>query len=634
MSTELASPFKGRSQIAPAPTHSHDVSAGVSVSGGSAATPNSGSLHAHAGSRQLVENDMAQPPFGPMPSTSGDSENSEHLGGGGGGGGAHDDEELLSELRKQQHRSKKKKNDKTKFEVPQNGDVQSGPKEHQILDVMTSLHITRVGGKARARRLLAAQKSKEARENNTAKNNGLAFTSAMSTLANNLARTRTAATVAQDQLGKVSSFITGLFVTGEDEPLYSIMFKIIAMHSIIFAYLAVGSASLKALELSNEKSSLDEWSKQNAALMDTAYGASHGACTNFTPATSTACRKALDDLLEHHGSASTKQRALARQACKAGEATCGKMHYSFDYWHSWNCLFSTITTIGYGNIAPATPEGRAFLLIYSLIGFVLNGVTLTTMSTLINRFSTYLNTLIDLPLVSEQYENVFLISIATMAHVIFYSLIMMDTEGWDMPTSVYFSWVTFTTIGFGDYYPTNEGAKAVGGYARYIMINTIMTMTGLSILASLLGALADATTSSLKELFEHVAEDLGLKEDSSDDEEKTGTPKPYIAQLPRLPSNLDAGAHVALKPKVPKLAHRTRLPPVEKPALRPDGLPRLMSAKQNVDLPNLPSAFADEDTNRNNNNNNNNMNGIEFRPPSPVKTVASDEALSKLDVEA
>ena len=58
-----------------------------------------------------------------------------------------------------------------------------------------------------------------------------------------------------------------------------------------------------------------------------------------------------------------------------------------------------------------------------------------------------------------------------------------------------------------------------------------------------------------------------------------------------------------------------------------------MSTKQNVDLPNLPSAFADEDTNRNNNNNNN-MNGIEFRPPSPVKTVASDEALSKLDVEA
>eukprot|EP00795_Rhopilema_esculentum_P010624 gene10624-19364_t len=198
--------------------------------------------------------------------------------------------------------------------------------------------------------------------------------------------------------------------------------------------------------------------------------------------------------------------------------------YKWDFYESCFYVGSLLTTIGYGHITPSTIRGRAFSIIYSLVGIPLtllvirdlsniitNCVHKTTIKLLIffdrhgnssdNRNSNSgasdhvmlrkLSRNITSPLLSNYATSVKVLSIIVLflLVVIFLlvsALMRVYAEGWTFFEGFYFWYITLTTIGFGDYVPY-DGKKPPSDFLVVIYyFGTFYLLLGLSLVASLI----------------------------------------------------------------------------------------------------------------------------------------------------
>ena len=131
-------------------------------------------------------------------------------------------------------------------------------------------------------------------------------------------------------------------------------------------------------------------------------------------------------------------------------------------------LFHFFVSVGYGNLAPATAGGRTFCIVYALIGIPL---TLMLLAVVGNQIVKCLNDACAW-LVGRirQYHSGYLYEdsgavisapVWIALPMIFFFLAAMSSmycalEGWDFGTALYFIFITFTTIGFGDVVPRTQ----------------------------------------------------------------------------------------------------------------------------------------------------------------------------------
>ncbi|KAL7644360.1 UNVERIFIED_CONTAM: hypothetical protein RMT77_005187 [Armadillidium vulgare] len=121
------------------------------------------------------------------------------------------------------------------------------------------------------------------------------------------------------------------------------------------------------------------------------------------------------------------------------------------WYNSFFFSFQTITTIGFGMMAPKTILGKSLLILYSLFGVPFNGIVFASLADL---FSKKFVKKID----NKRYELKIMIVLDAILYLIpglfiFFitpSLIFMIVEGWDYVSSMYYVFVTLNTIGFGD----------------------------------------------------------------------------------------------------------------------------------------------------------------------------------------
>lgn len=330
-----------------------------------------------------------------------------------------------------------------------------------------------------------------------------------------------------EQLSEFADSLWNSSIDQEDTRI--VLVKAAFLYSCLYSYLAIGSLVLKGIEHGPEKDRIEAWRVASAS----AEARVETMCMGEESVSKQLCNQAIQALVNF--TSDGRNTVLREQAALLDE---GKLAYHFGFWNCWYVVFQTISTIGYGDITPETEDGRTFLMLYGLLGIGLHGMILIRDAVVINRISDYLNARMDLPYFSERYENVILISSFALGQIILYAAFMGHMEDWSYADSIYYAWVSFTTIGYGDYAPTTRGAYtldrngATEYFAAYILIWTMLTCFGLSLLAAFLGAAIDASTLDLKEVLERVMDAAGIEEEE-DDSPPASPPSPAAAGTQR-----------------------------------------------------------------------------------------------------
>ncbi|CAF0829620.1 unnamed protein product [Rotaria sp. Silwood1] len=169
-----------------------------------------------------------------------------------------------------------------------------------------------------------------------------------------------------------------------------------------------------------------------------------------------------------------------------------KFVYKWTYSTAILYAATLVTTIGYGNISPKTTLGKISTVIYALIGILLVvswlklvGDSLALLATqyyqrLSRCYRRYLKEK-KISLREKVDEKVpFWVPITLLIlYLIAGSLLFATWEGWSYIDSAYFSFITFTTIGFGDLVPGETTITHRNGRslicAMYLLFGVMLT---------------------------------------------------------------------------------------------------------------------------------------------------------------
>ena len=153
---------------------------------------------------------------------------------------------------------------------------------------------------------------------------------------------------------------------------------------------------------------------------------------------------------------------------------------------------------GYGTIAPETPGGQILFIFYALLGVPLALIFLTTIGSIM---SDWLNAALA-PLVKQCSKKSTIIAraIGTLATIlialIFFIIIpasifyvVESPNNWTYLNSIYYCFVTLTTVGFGDYVPGIMGSSISdnrGLIGLYRVMTAVWVWIGLALIATLI----------------------------------------------------------------------------------------------------------------------------------------------------
>ena len=125
------------------------------------------------------------------------------------------------------------------------------------------------------------------------------------------------------------------------------------------------------------------------------------------------------------------------------------------YWDSVYFAGTVITTIGYGQIAPSTPQGRIFCMLYMVFGITIFMVFAISLSKIVR---TNMRKIRKYYFSNSSYAQVKYQLMVTVCFTFFFIIVpalffhLME-DGWTFVESFYYVVVTVTTVGFGDYVP-------------------------------------------------------------------------------------------------------------------------------------------------------------------------------------
>ncbi|XP_063706471.1 TWiK family of potassium channels protein 7 [Culicoides brevitarsis] len=156
-----------------------------------------------------------------------------------------------------------------------------------------------------------------------------------------------------------------------------------------------------------------------------------------------------------------------------------------DKWTVNQAVFfsSTIlTTIGYGNIAPVTFEGRLFCIFFALIGIPLTLTVIADWGVLFATASTSLakNLPISNPKKKSSSNKKLLYAFGAVVFLGVYlaagaGMMLLIEDDWGFFDGYYFCFITMTTIGLGDLVPSRPEFMVV--CTLYILIGLALTST-------------------------------------------------------------------------------------------------------------------------------------------------------------
>lgn len=151
-----------------------------------------------------------------------------------------------------------------------------------------------------------------------------------------------------------------------------------------------------------------------------------------------------------------------------------------------------LALIGYGHSTPNTTSGKLFCIIYILIGIPISLIMFQSVGERLNGFLKY--TIKQIKLINFRFFQFKYHSVSNkdliIAELMLTSILVLTAsyifsiyEGWSYFDAIYYSFITLTTIGFGDFVPLQKN-----NYLRhnpfYVAFTILFIITGLTIVAS------------------------------------------------------------------------------------------------------------------------------------------------------
>ncbi|XP_029312427.1 potassium channel subfamily K member 1-like [Cottoperca gobio] len=227
-------------------------------------------------------------------------------------------------------------------------------------------------------------------------------------------------------------------------------------------YLIIGAGIFSAIELPYEQELRQELKEAKQDFL------SNNTCVSHAR---------LDELL-----------ARALEASNYGVSVLGNdTNRNWDFVSSLFFTSTVLTTTGYGHSVPLSDEGKAFCIFYSLFGipvtlFFLTVVVQRIMAVVSQRPVSYFHRrwAMSKSKLAAIHATCLAIIVALLFLVIPAWIFVSLEKDWDFLESLYFCFISLTTIGLGDYVPGQTHSKEANQHPHlYRLAITIYLLLGL-----------------------------------------------------------------------------------------------------------------------------------------------------------
>lgn len=154
---------------------------------------------------------------------------------------------------------------------------------------------------------------------------------------------------------------------------------------------------------------------------------------------------------------------------------------------------TVITTIGYGHSTPQTDGGKIFCMIYALVGIPLCIVMFQSVGERLNTFVTFLmkqgKKCLRMKKTEVSQTNLILVTMNLSGIVLTAgAAAFVHFEGWTYIDSLYYCFITLTTIGFGDFVALQRN-NSLEREPHYVAFSLIFILFGLTVISAAMNLL-------------------------------------------------------------------------------------------------------------------------------------------------
>ena len=128
---------------------------------------------------------------------------------------------------------------------------------------------------------------------------------------------------------------------------------------------------------------------------------------------------------------------------------------------------------GFGDIVPVTDYGKMFLVVFALIGIPVHMLLITALGFAVNDLMQCLRLHI-CKICRKQHEaptkdiyNIINMAILLLLWLLVGAIVASDIMGWSFITGLYYAFVSFSTIGYGDYTISRNKIKPFGEFIAW-----------------------------------------------------------------------------------------------------------------------------------------------------------------------